>query len=733
MGRPGSAQDRLNQVVGVIAASMVAEVCSVYLLRGRLLELFATEGLNPDAVHETTLQVGEGLVGLVARDARQLALSDAQSHENFAYRPETGEEEYHSLMGVPIMRAARVVGVLVVQNRTQRHYSEDEIEAMQTVAMILAEMVESLLAEAPGVGGDAPQAGPARLTGVVLNEGLGRGNTVLHEPRVVVEHHVADDAEAEGDRLTVALEAMREQVEGLLRSAIATPAGEPREILEAYRMFAHDRGWISRLHAAISDGLTAEAAVERVQVETRARMAEIDDAYLRERLHDLEDLANRLLRTLAGRAGSAAFEQLPEDAVIVARNMGPAELLDYDPTRLRAVVLEESSPTSHVAIVARALQVPVVGRVTGLMDLVDPGDAVIVDGDNGQVFLRPGADVQRAFSQSLALREARQARYAALRDEPAVTRDGAAISLNINAGLLVDLPHLDETAAAGIGLYRTELHFMVRATLPNVRTQTEFYGRVLDAAGERPVLFRTLDVGGDKILPYLANHDDENPAMGWRAIRLSLDRPVLLRMQLRALLKAAAGRNLNVMFPMIAEVAEFRSARALLEREIARQERLGEPLPTTIRVGTMLEVPSLAMQLPALLPQVDFVSIGSNDLMQFLFASDRSNPRLAGRYDLLSPPALTFLRNVVQACDSHGVAVSLCGVAAGRPLEAMALIGVGLRNISMPAVSVGPVKMMIRSLDLADLTTFMDGLYSGEDHSLREKLATYAEKHGVTV
>lgn len=734
MAGEGKAQQRMDQLVTVIAANMVAEVCSIYLLRNGVLELFAAEGLNSSAVHKTTLRIGEGLVGQIAQLAKPMALSEARSHPNFAARPETGEEDYHSLMGVPVLRGRRVVGVLVLQNRSNRNYTNDEIEAMQTIAMVLAEMVGGALQEeAPGVGAFGANDLPRRLAGLPLNEGLARGVAVLHAPRIVVERHVADDVDVEAERLTAALGELRDQVDSMLQAAIAEPGGESRDILETYRMFAHDKGWMARLHESIQGGFTAEAAVERVQVENRVRMSEITDAYLRERLHDLEDLSNRLMRHLTY-CGQMPEGELPEDAVVVAWNMGPAELLDYDVERVKALVLEEGSPTSHVAIVARALQIPVIGRLEQLLESVESGDDLVVDGDNGQLFIRPTGDVLEAFTANLNLHQAKAAQYAALRDEPAISRDGTRIELNLNAGLLVDLPHLDETGADGIGLYRTEFHFMVRATLPTVSMQTQFYSRVMDQTGNRPVVFRTLDVGGDKILPYLARHDDEqNPAMGWRAIRLSLDRPVLLRMQIRALLKAASGRPLSIMFPMIADVSEFKAARALLDREVARQDRIGEKAPSSLRVGTMLEVPSLVWQLSSLLPLVDFVSIGSNDLMQFLFASDRGNPRLANRYDELSPSALSLVRDIVQRCDDAKVPVSLCGEAAGRPVDAMALIGLGLRSISMGAASVGAVKMMVRSLDIASLKAFMVDIYDSPEHTLRNVFVKFAEYNNVSI
>lgn len=735
MAGTDSPQRVLDQVVGLIASNMVAEVCSVYLMReGRLLELFATEGLNPDAVHQTRLQVGEGLIGDIAAHARPLSLQDAQSHPLYAYRPETGEEIYHSLMGVPILRGGRVLGVVAVQNRTMRAYTEEEVEALQTIAMVLAEMVSSGRGlESEALTETVQAARPRRVEGRILAKGLAIGRAVLHEPRIEIRRTIAEDVAGEKARLANALDTLRSAVDQMLAAPDLAAGGESRDVLEAYRMFADDRGWRVRLEAAVDSGLTAEAAVGRVHEETRARMHEVTDPYLRERLADLDDLANRLYLHLTGRQRTTP-EDLPEDAIIVARHMGPAELLDYDRRCLRAVVLEEGSPASHVAIVARSLDIPLLGRCADITDLTDPGDPLIVDGDHGQVLIRPGEDVTSAFRQNLAARAQRRAEYAAHRDEPAVSRDGVAMSLNMNAGLLVDLHHLDDTGADGIGLYRTELHFMVRASMPNVREQSDHYRRVLDHADDRPVVFRTLDIGGDKILPYQNDGGvEENPAMGWRAIRIALDRPALLKAQLRALLSAAGGRRLNVMFPMVAEVAEFRTARALLDAEVARMARLGAALPVAIGVGCMLEVPALMWQLDRLLPEIDFLSVGSNDLAQFLFAVDRGSPRVAERYDRLSPAMLAFLRQAVERCAAADVPITLCGEMAGHPLEAMALAGLGFRTISMPPAAVGPVKEMIRSLNIGVLAAYMCELYDSPEHSVRESLERFALEYQVTI
>ena len=738
MAEPESAQKRLDKIVVLIASNMVAEVCSVYLVnRQRELELSATEGLKPSAVHNTRLKIGEGLIGDIAEHARPLNLADAQSHPGFAYRPETGEEIYKSLMGVPILRSGKVVGVLAVQNRTKRHYTEEEVEALQTVAMVLAEVVAAAELVDPQAFESPDQARqiPHYIQATAFCEGIALGHAVLHEPRVHVTKLIAEDTDLELKRLEQAVYVLRGSIDDMLETADLSHAGEHREVLQAYRMFANDRGWLQRMLEAVRTGLTAEAAVERVQNDTRARLQRAADPYIRDRLHDFDDLANRLLRQLTGVTLASLSANLPNDAIIIARNMGPAELLDYDKTRLRGLVLEEGAANAHVSIVARAFGIATVGRAADILDHVEPGDAIIVDGDTGEVYLRPSQEVIASYSEKARFRARKQEQYKAIRGEPAITLDGERVSLYVNAGLQVDLPHLEESGAEGIGLFRTELQFMIASTLPSLRDQIELYGAVLDVAGDNPVVFRTLDIGGDKMLPYMnfAALKEENPALGWRAIRISLDRPGLLRHQVRALLTAAAGRSLRIMFPMVAEVAEFQRARALVDKELTRLDKFGKQRPALLEIGTMLEVPSLAWQLDTLLPMVDFVSVGSNDLLQFLFASDRGNARVASRYDFLSPAVLSFLKHIVEKCRAHDTALTLCGEMSGKPLEAMALLGLGFRRISMSPAAIGPVKMMVRSLDAARLAGFMEGLYDLPDRSVRERLADFAASHGVTI
>ncbi len=735
MAEPVSAQERLDKIVVLIAANMVAEVCSVYVLRvDSTLELYATEGLNRDAVHHTVMKSDEGLVGLVASQASPINLSNAQAHPAFSYRPETGEEIYHSFLGVPVLRAGNTLGVLVVQNRARRNYSEEEVEALQTTAMVLAEMIASgeLSALAPP-GAEPAARRSVHVKGSGLSEGIALGHVVLHEPRVVVTNFIADDVPKELEHLRAAVESLRSNLDEMLEHGDVVEGGEHREVLEAYRMFAHDRGWVHKLEEAVMTGLTAEAAVERVQSDTRARMLRQTDPYLRERLHDLDDLANRLMRQLTGRDHAPSRESLPENAILVARSMGPAALLDYDRKRLRGLILEEGGPHSHVAIVARALGIPAIGEIDNAAGIVDPGDAVIVDGSTGDLHIRPLPDMEAAYAERVRLRARRQQQYLALRDKPCVTKDGQEIKLLINAGLSVDLPHIEDTGAAGIGLFRTELQFMVAANFPRTSEQYTLYRAVLDAAGDKPVTFRTLDIGGDKVLPYMRNVEEENPALGWRAIRLGLDRPGLLRTQIRALLRAAGSRALKIMFPMISTVQEFDQAKELVERELTHLRRHGHKLPDQVEVGSMVEVPSLLYQLDELLDRVDFLSVGSNDLVQFLYAIDRGNPRVSNRFDAISPPVLRALKDIADKAREHQKPATVCGEMASHPIGALALVAIGYRSLSLTPSAIGPVKAMLLDVDCRKAAAFLCPLIEKPTRGapIREQLEKFAAASGL--
>ncbi|MFZ1815194.1 MAG: phosphoenolpyruvate--protein phosphotransferase [Rhizobiaceae bacterium] len=729
------AQQRLDKIVRHIAANMVAEVCSVYVLRAdNVLELFATQGLNPGAVHEASLKVGQGLVGTIAATARPLNLDDAQSHPSFAYLPETGEEIFHSFLGVPILRAGRALGVLVVQNQTRRTYREDEVEALETTAMVIAELIAA--GELEGLNKQGTRldlSRPLKMSGSALAEGIGLGYVVLHEPRVVVTNLFNEDAEEELARLRDALGRLRISIDDLLDRREVAADGEHREVLEAYRMFANDRGWVRRMEEAIANGLTAEAAVEKVQSDNRARMMRQPDPYLRDRLHDFDDLAYRLLRELVGRPHGPVADEIPRDCIVVARNMGAAELLDYSREKLRGLVLEEGAQTSHVVIVAKALGIPVVGSVPDIVSVAESGNSIIVDGEEGLTYLRPPSDVETAYVEKVRFRASRQARFRELRNEPARTLDGVEFDLLMNAGLAMDLPQLEQSGAKGIGLFRTELQFMVASKFPRPSEQESFYRSVLKAAAGHPVTFRTLDIGGDKVLPYGRTLNEENPALGWRAIRLALDRPGLLRGQLRALLKAGEGIELRIMLPMVTELREVRQVKKLIEREQATLRRFGYTMPSSLKLGCMLEVPALLWQLDELFGEIDFVSVGSNDLFQFMMASDRGNSMIANRFDPLSRSFLRVLKDIADRARAANVSLTLCGEIAGKPLSALALAGVGYRQLSMAPSAIGPVKSMIRQIDVGELERFLHAEIAkpASERSIRELLTAFADSHGI--
>ena len=725
LSAPGGGQSRLDQITHHIADSMGTHVCSIYLFRDAdTLELCATEGLRPESVHKTRLRLGEGLVGRVARTGRHVNTADAPSEPGFRFMPETGEEIFPSFLGVPIQRVGEKLGVLVVQSKQARQFSEDDVYGLEVVAMVLAEMAE--LGAFQGTADDRmPLAHrfPSVYRGATGQEGTAEGRVWLHEPRVVVANPVGDDPHREKERLLDAVVTLRKTVDSLLAEADNGGGGDHIQVLEAYRLFAHSRSWLRRMEEDIDLGLSAEAAVEKEQSQARARLEQAADPYLRDRLHDLDDLSNRLLRILTGQGADTGAE-MPENPILVARNIGPAELLDYG-RKLKGVVLEEGSVGSHAVIVARAYAIPLVIHAARITSEALNGDPIMVDGDMGIVHLRPEETVAAAFRDKIAMQAEAQSRYAGLRDLPATSTDGTTIHLHMNAGLMVDLPSLTSSGAEGVGLFRTELQFLARTRVPRRAELSGMYSRVLDNAHGKPVVFRTLDIGSDKVLPYMKPQDEPNPAMGWRAIRVGLDKRGVLRMQLQALIRAAANRPLHVMFPFIAEMHEFEAAHKMLMEEIAREQRMGHAMPSDIRVGAMLETPSMAFAPKKFFEMCDFVSIGGNDLKQFFFAADRENERVRRRYDTLDTSFLSLIEMIVTRADEARVPLSFCGEDAGRPVEALTLAALGLRRLSMRPASIGPVKHLIRRVNLSDLRQVINEASAAGQSNLREAVTGF--------
>ncbi|WP_050929536.1 phosphoenolpyruvate--protein phosphotransferase [Aestuariivita boseongensis] len=721
-------QARLDRITQLIAGSMGTEVCSIYLFRDpETLELCATQGLNKEAVHQTRMRLGEGLVGRVARRGQVVNTADAPSSKGFRYMPETGEEIYSSFLGVPIQRLGEKLGVLVVQSKQAREYSEDEVYALEVVAMVLAEMTELGAFTGEGAALSARHQQSVMVRGTTGQEGAAEGHVWLHEPRVVVTNPIADDPHRERERLHQAVEELRVGVDKML-AASAGGDKEHLQVLEAYRMFANSKGWMRRMEEDIARGLSAEAAVEKEQSTARARMEQVQDAYLRERLSDLDDLSNRMLRILTGQ-GAETGAEMPDDPILIARNIGPAELLEYG-RKLKGIVLEDGSVGSHAAIVARALAIPLVVHAGRITTEALNGDHIMVDGDQGLVHLRPDDTVVSAFREKIAMQAQAQERYASIKDKPAETLCGKVINLHMNAGLMADLPSLEGSGAEGVGLFRTELQFLVRNQMPKRTELVEIYARVMDAAKGKRVVFRTLDIGSDKVLPYMKPNDEPNPALGWRAIRVGLDKPGVMRMQLQALLRAAGGRPLTIMFPFVAQFDEYTQARAEVDKAIAREEKLGHVLPEKIEIGAMLETPSLAFSPPKFFREVDFLSIGGNDLKQFFFAADRENERVRRRYDTLNVSFLTFIERIVERCAETDTPLSFCGEDAGRPIEALCLAAIGLRTLSMRPASIGPVKSLLRRSNLDEVRKIISDARHRGDQSVRPAVMEWLRQQG---
>ena len=723
LAEDGDGQQRLDRIVTLIADSMGVEVCSIYLFRdAETLELCATHGLNKEAVHITRLRIGEGLVGRVAKTRRPVNSANAPQDRGFRYMPETGEEVYSSFFGIPIQRLGEVLGVLVAQSKEARLFTPDDRYGLEVVAMVLAEMTELGAFLGEGAALSALHTSQVLVRGFSGQEGTAEGRVHLHEPRVVVTNPIADDPREELRRLADAIQSLQRGVDDMLDHSVDGNGAE-REILETYRMFTHSKGWMRRMEEDISRGLSAEAAVEKEQSAARTRMSRIPDPYLRERLQDLDDISNRLLRILTGQGADTGVE-MPETPILVARNIGPAELLDYGRS-LKGIVLEEGSVGSHAAVIARAWAIPLVVNAKGIVTEALNGDHIIVDGDQGSAHLRPEESVTMAFRDKIAMQAEAQTRYASIRKKPAKAKCGSVVSLQMNAGLMADLPSLQGSGAEGVGLFRTELQFLARNTMPRRAELAAIYSRVLDAAGGKRVQFRTLDIGSDKVLPYMKPTEEPNPALGWRAVRVGLDKPGVMRMQLQALIRAAAGRPLTVMFPFVAQLDEFEDAKSYVDREIERERSLGHVLPEYVEVGAMLETPSLAFASRTFFEKADFVSIGGNDLKQFFFAADRENERVRRRYDTLNVSFLSLIQHVVERCRDTDTPLSFCGEDAGRPIEAMCFAAIGLRTLSMRAASIGPVKSMIRQSNLDEVREVIRAARESGAQSARPAIMEY--------
>ncbi len=727
----GDGQERLDRIVRLIASSMKAEVCSIYLKRDELtLELCASEGLKADSVHLAKLRVGQGLVGKIAQTAEPINTSNAQQTKGFRYIPETGEENYTSFLGVAIQRLGETLGVLIVQNISARKYSKDEIYGLEIIAMVLAEMTEL---GAFKVLGELPLPSEHKLPffckSISGQEGIAIGKTILHEPNIVIENPIADNPKVEKAKLSEAFKKMQSELKGIIDKNFSSVSGEYIDIFEAYQMFAKDKGWRKRMESAIDSGLAAAVAVEKEQSDTRTKMSRVADPYIKERLHDLDDLSNRLIRILT-QTEDVPSTKRKKNSILVARNIGPGELLDYG-KNISGIVLEEGSVGSHATIVARSLSIPMVVQAKRVTIEAVAGDPIIIDGNQGIVHLRPQKNVLDTYKKILANKKIATQAFSVIRNLPAISKDKETVELFMNAGLMADLPSLKNCGADGVGLFRTELQFLTRTKLPKRMEQADLYAQVLDSAGGKPVIFRTVDIGSDKVLPFIKRQKEPNPALGWRAIRLGLDRKSILKVQLQALIRGAKGRSLKIMFPFIATLCEFECARDLVLLELENEKNMRHNIPKKLEIGAMLEIPSLAFAPTRFFELTDFVCIGGNDLKQFYFAADRENEQVRKRYDSLDLGYLEFIENIIKKCNSFDTPISFCGEDAGKPLEALALSAIGLRALSMRPASIGSIKNLIRSASLSEVYSIIMLARSNGEISLRDRLTKYLKSNNV--
>ena len=725
---------RLNNSMSVIAEEMQVDAAFCFVnIDDNYLELFAAHGLAAESMHKVSLRIGEGVIGGIAKDCRPCAVSDYKKHPRYLYKADLGEDGYKSFLGVPLIRRNKAIGVLVIESRDIREFTDREQETLETIAMFLADIVSSdemseykktLIKERGLITRE-------RIKGLSLSKGYGLGNAVIHRRRHAVTKIFTEDKEKELDRLTAAHQKMNADLDAKFNST-KLGIGEHMDILDAYLMFARDKGWFKKIADNVMSGMTAEAAVERSYEDMWNRLSATTDVYLKERLHDLRDVADRLQSYLSGDFGESGKSD-SENIVIIAQTMGPAELMDYEYTKIRGLIIEDGTPTMHVAIVAKALNIPVIAKIKGLFEEVKSGELIAVDGNEGYVYLQPSDDIRRKFQEKIDENKKLQAKFAELRHHLSQSLDGVRIGHYINVGLAFDLDYIESTNCDGIGLYRTEIPFMASDVMPDVERQISCYKELMDKAGKRKVIFRSLDVGSDKLLPYWAGLSEENPAIGWRSIRITLDRRAILRKQMRAFLEAAAGKELNVMFPMIADLEEFEEARETLMLELEKEKRAARPVPAKVNVGLMIEVPAIVFQLDEILEKADFISVGTNDLAQFVFACDRGNPRLTERYDVLSAPFLRLMRLIAAKAAEHGVYCSVCGEMASNPIEALALIGLGFRNLSSSGSSFGRVKSMIRSMNVEEVSDYMQLLLNSSKKTLRPQLMAYAYDHGIEI
>ena len=715
---------------------MDCEVCSLYSFdpESETLSLAATAGLPMRAIGRVSMARNEGLVGLVAEKGSAVAVEDAIAHKRFKFFPELGEEKYHAFLGVPVGEGEGLLGVLVIQSRRRRRFSKDEIRLLHAVGgQVRAVMLNAHLAERLQREEEerelyrrnmlrafqrleayeaqrrrvAPEDGHttelSRLSGQGASPGFGIGHAYVVVPRAnlsSVEMRKADDVELEIKRFEQALAASSEDLESArqrMRDLVPEVGGA---LYEAHKMIMQDRSFSTRIREEIRGGLAAESALKVVVEEYVSKIEHVADRYLRERGVDVRDAGQRVLHHLMGLDGP--MHVVDDDAVLVAGELTLSDLATVDHSRLRGIVTATGGVTSHAAILAKSLEIPTVVGAEGVLEACADGDDIIVDGNSGVVYVRPSEDVAKEYRRLARQFRAFQRDLEEVRDLPAETLDGYRVSLMANVGLLADAEFADAHGAEGVGLFRTELPFLSYRDFPSEDEQVSLYRTLIDRMGNRPVTIRTLDIGADKYPAYVRGEKEQNPFLGWRSIRISLDIETIFVEQLRAILRACRASPLRILFPMITSVEELRRVREIYAECVADLAAAGAPPPAGVELGIMIEVPAAVLRAPQMMAEVDFVSIGTNDLIQYTLAVDRDNRRVSAMYEPLHPAVLQSIKMVVDAGRAAGRRVAMCGEMAGSPLNTLFLLGVGLDELSMGSVYIPVIKKMIRAVRMSD-------------------------------
>jgi phosphotransferase system enzyme I (PtsP) len=726
-------QQTLDSIVSIVADRTETEVCSIYILdqHKRRLTLCATTGLEEESVGRVSMGTGEGLTGLVIERMKPVMVVDALAHPRYKYFPETHEERFHSFLGVPLTEQKMPLGVLVVQTSRRREFSRDEIRLLSAISaqassiIVQARLLDSLrtkeqerkeyrrrmvaairklrsyerrrVERAPRAG----QKSRGRLTGLAASPGFGRGRAFVLEPRMelsAIKKRRAKNPEREVERFRGAVERGIEQITIVKNRMSELISKEEGAIFDVYRLILEDPAIIQQVEDRIrKEGSIAEYAVRVVFEQYLQSISQIEDNYLRERTTDVKDAAQRLLENLSGTSGTRI--EIPQDAVLVAEDLSPADLSMLEGDRFKGIVLSTGGVTSHASILAKSFEIPSVVAVDNLLETVRQEDLLIVDGNAGYVYVNPNQDVTREYNRLEGEYRELNRELQALKDLPAESLDGHRVALYANVGLLSDVAFAHMHGAQGVGLYRTEIPFLAHRDFPSEEEQYALYERVVVGMGGKPVTIRTLDIGADKYPSYMRSVSAEpNPFLGWRSIRISLEMEEIFKTQLRAILRVGDLGRVRLLIPMVSSLEEILKVKELLAEAKAELQSEGTPFDRQMELGVMIEVPSAVQLADRFLREVDFLSIGTNDLIQYILAVDRSNRRVAGLYEPLHPAVLAALMTTIEAGKKEGKRVAMCGEMAGDPLCALLLFGMGLEEFSMGALYVPVIKKAIRAI-----------------------------------